>query len=394
MTTRRRLLYVGLLPPHPGGVAMWAAGVLPALARRGHEIKAIAPIPAGVIPDDSNLEAVGITVERYTVPYFDTDPFANSDRGFFEHQERHVHGFAAPLLASGWAEVVFAGSATFLPGLPEPARRAGVPTIAVMHTIYWAREGKLRPADRRPGSILDNLRACGRVICVARHVEDVLIGLGLANTTTITNAVDLDVFHPRPRPEVVPGIEPVAPGTRVIVHAANLKPVKQSWRLVAAAPRILERHPDTVLLLMGDGPCADDLRARIRALGLERQVRLTGWIDHALMPDVYALADAMALPSASEGAPFACLEALACGCPVVATPIPAAHELLKGMPGGLIADSHEPEAIADAICEALGRRRGLRDETARATAARHALPNAAAEFGSLIDAAHSGRFRI
>lgn len=175
----------------------------------------------------------------------------------------------------------------------------------------------------------------------------------------------------------------------MVSHVANLKPVKQAWRLIEAVPRILERHPEAIVLLMGEGPCEADLRARRARLGLEERVRFLGWVERRLLPDYYAVSDVMALPSASEGAPFAYLEALACGCPVVSTPIAAAREFLTDVPGGFIARSAEPPDIADAVCEALAYAsdRGRRDDTARAAAARFDEKQAAAKFSALIDAA-------
>ncbi len=389
MSRKRRVLYLGLLPPHPGGAAMWAGGLIPRLRACGHEVTAITPIPDGVVHDDSDLENAGVIVQRYAVPYFDTDPFANPDRDFYQQQTQSLLDRASPLIASGWAESLLIGNETFIPGIPDLARQSGIATIATVHTIYWASDDRRRHINFGPGGAFENLGACDQVVCVARHAEAALRKLGLANVTTIHNAVDLDRFSPRPRPLDFARVKGIPTGARVVSHVANLKPVKQAWRLIEAVPRILERHPEAIVLLMGEGPCEADLRARRARLGLEERVRFLGWVERRLLPDYYAVSDVMALPSASEGAPFAYLEALACGCPVVSTPIAAAREFLTDVPGGFIARSAEPPDIADAVCEALAYAsdRGRRDDTARAAAARFDEKQAAAKFSALIDAA-------
>lgn len=389
MSPRRRVLYLGVLPPHPGGAAMWAGGLIPRLSARGHEIAAIAPIPEGVAHDDSRLGEAGVVVQRYGVPYFDTDPFANTDRAFYERQTRDLLDRASPLIRSGWAEAVLIGHETFIPSIPDLARRAGIPTIATVHTIYWTGDERRRQVNFGPGGTFENLGACDQIVCVARHAEAALASLGLTSVTTIHNAVDLEMFCPRPRPLGIAAALGVPADACVVSHVANLKPIKQAWRLVEAAPRILERYPETTVLLLGQGPCEADLRARRCSLDLEERVRFLGWVDHALLPEYYALSDVMALPSASEGAPFACLEALACGCAVVSTPIAAARELLTGIPGAFIARSHEPPDIADAVCHALAYARDgeRRATTARAAAARFDVRDAVARFSALIDAA-------
>ena len=366
---------------------MWAETLIPLLQAGGHEMVVIAPVPEGVAHSDAELENAGIVVHRYSVPYFDTDPFANGDREFYARQTEALLARVAPLIASGWAEVLVIGNETFIPGIPALARRAGIPTIAVAHTIYWTRDHGRREVNFGPGGVFENLASCDHVVCVARHAEAGLRALGLDHVTTIPNAVDLGRFSPRRHASAVDRVAEIPAGVRVVSHVANLKPVKQAWRLIEAAPRILERHPETVFLLMGEGPCEADLRTRCDRLGLDGHVRFLGWVERRSMPECYLRSDVVALPSASECAPFALLEALACGCPVVSTPIDAAEELLTGMPGGFIARSEEPEAIAATVCEALAyaadRRR--RDETARAAAARFDVRRTAVRFSAFID---------
>jgi glycosyltransferase involved in cell wall biosynthesis len=384
----RRILYLGLLPPHRGASAVWAEGLLPLLRARGHEIVAIAPVPDGVVYSDAQLESAGIVVRRYAVPYFDSDPFANTDRAFYDRQTEALLARASSLIASGWAEVLVIGNETFIPRMPELARQAAIPTIAIAHTIYWTRDQGRRDFHFGPGGVFQNLAGCDQIVCVARHAEAQLRRLGLATVTTIPNGVDLDRFSPRRGALAVEGIPEIPYEARVVSHVANLKPVKQAWRLIEAVPAILDRHPQTLVLLMGEGPCEADLRARCARLGLARHVRFLGWIERRLMPQYYCRSDVVVLPSASECAPFAYLEALACGCPVVSTPIDAARELLTDLPGGFIATSDEPADIAAAVCEALAYRgdRRRRDETAQA-ATRFDVRAAATRFGALIDAA-------
>lgn len=366
---------------------MWAGALLPKLAGLGHAIEAVAPLPQHVRWDDLPLPQAGVRVRRYPVPYFDTDPFTNPDREFYATQDRHLYRLSAPLVQDDWAEVVLVGNETFLGSLLQFPRPADIPLIGVAHTIYWATSPARRPADFEPGGTLANLRACDRVVCVARHVEAALRDLGVQRTIAIPNAVDLARFRPRSPPAALAESLGIAKGSKVVSHVANLKPVKQAWRLLEAAPAIVAAHPDTVFLLLGEGPCEADLRARCSVHGLGERVRFLGWVANELLPEYYALSDAVAMPSLSEGAPYAYLEALACGCPVVASPIEAAREFLSGIPGAIVAQSHEPGDIADAVCHALDsagntrRRREIRE----AAVARFGLDEAAARFSALIE---------
>ena len=71
-------------------------------------------------------------------------------------------------------------------------------------------------------------------------------------------------------------------------------------------------------------------------------------IDHDLLPLVLSAADAMVLPSSSEGLANAWVEALACGTPLVITDAGGAREVVDGPDAGLIV-AREPQAIAEGI---------------------------------------------
>src|SRR5262245_16907370 len=83
------ILYVGTLPPHPGGSAMVGYQLLDGLARRGHHIDAIAPATAEAIAA-GDLFAVAhpeIHVERFLIPYFESSPDLPAG-----HQYRRTEG--------------------------------------------------------------------------------------------------------------------------------------------------------------------------------------------------------------------------------------------------------------------------------------------------------------
>ena len=97
---------------------------------------------------------------------------------------------------------------------------------------------------------------------------------------------------------------------------------------------------------------ADWLRAHADALGIGDRVRFLGAVPHDRLPTLYAAADVMALPSASEGLANAWVESLACGTPLVLADIPPAREIIDAPDAGRIVPA-EPAAIAKAIGDLL-----------------------------------------
>jgi glycosyltransferase involved in cell wall biosynthesis len=105
---------------------------------------------------------------------------------------------------------------------------------------------------------------------------------------------------------------------------------------------------DAILLLVGRGEDEAELRSLVDQRGVSARVHFLGSLDHDLVPLVLSAADAMVLPSASEGLANAWVEALACGTPLVITDAGGAREVVATPDAGRIV-ARDPLAIADAV---------------------------------------------
>lgn len=114
----------------------------------------------------------------------------------------------------------------------------------------------------------------------------------------------------------------------------------------------LAHLPGAVLVIAGSGADLAALRALAEAQGVAERVRFLGAVPHGDLPEVLSAADVFVLPSASEGLANAWVEALACGTPVVTTPIPGALELLTDPAWGRTAP-RDGTAIAAAVRDVL-----------------------------------------
>ena len=106
------------------------------------------------------------------------------------------------------------------------------------------------------------------------------------------------------------------------------------------------------LALVGTGPARAPLEALARACGVADRVHFLGSLDHQLLPVVLSAAQAMVLPSGSEGLANAWVEALGCGCPLVVTDAGGAREVVTGPDAGRIV-ARDAEAIAGAVRDLL-----------------------------------------
>ena len=116
--------------------------------------------------------------------------------------------------------------------------------------------------------------------------------------------------------------------------------------------RALGQLPNAHLGIVGRGPDQAMLQTFARDAGLAERVHFLGSLDHQRLPVVLSAADALVLPSSSEGLANAWIEALACGTPLVITDAGGAREVVTNPAAGRIVE-RDPEAIALAVQELL-----------------------------------------
>lgn len=120
--------------------------------------------------------------------------------------------------------------------------------------------------------------------------------------------------------------------------------------LLYAALRVRESYPDAHFMMIGEGPLRESLAGEIVQLELKNYVTLVGRVPLADLPLYYQAADLFVLPTAAfEGLGMSTLEALACGTPVVGTPVGATPEILRELDANLLTKDASAEAIADGI---------------------------------------------
>ncbi|MGQ0732059.1 MAG: glycosyltransferase [Acidobacteriota bacterium] len=138
-------------------------------------------------------------------------------------------------------------------------------------------------------------------------------------------------------------------GTPVIVTVGRLTAIKQHELFLDAARLIVDKLPDAVLLIAGDGERRDELEARAAALGLGAQVRFLGWRrDLAVL---YGAADVFALTSRNEGTPVALIEAMAAAVPGVSTDVGGVRDVIADASVGRRVPDQAPAAFAGAVID-------------------------------------------
>jgi glycosyltransferase involved in cell wall biosynthesis len=183
-------------------------------------------------------------------------------------------------------------------------------------------------------------------VCAA--LTDVLRDMGADPTSlhVFRNGVDLHRFTPRPAIEARAKLG--LADAPVLLSVGHLIERKGHHLCIAALPTVLEKYPRAVLLIVGEGPEGDRLRAQAQALGLADRVHFAGSRPNEELAWWYSAADLLLLASSREGWANVLLEAMACGTPVVATRIWGTPEVVADAAVGVLVDRRDAGSLADA----------------------------------------------
>lgn len=136
-------------------------------------------------------------------------------------------------------------------------------------------------------------------------------------------------------------------GGPIILYVGNLLKEKGVIDLLEAFRMVKDLGAH--LIFVGDGPLEKDLMLRLNALVLGGRVRLLGARSPESIPELLSIADILVLPSYREGLGMVCVEALACGIPVVATNVGGVPEVVKHMETGLLVRPGDIDSLAAAL---------------------------------------------
>jgi glycosyltransferase involved in cell wall biosynthesis len=221
--------------------------------------------------------------------------------------------------------------------------------------LGWKEEGRLPlPFRLRRGADRFILQRCDRVVGLSDYMrgeaEQIFSGTS-GKFTKIPGGVDAKRFRlPEDRAKLRRQLGLPEDG-RILLTVRRLSPRMGLENLVRAMAKVEQEREDTVLLIGGIGELRDPLEQLIAELGLKR-TRLLGYIDDSDLASYYQVSDLFIMPSvALEGFGLSTLEALACGLPVLGTPIGGTPEILRQITPEFILPRVDPDAIASGILE-------------------------------------------
>jgi glycosyltransferase involved in cell wall biosynthesis/SAM-dependent methyltransferase len=329
------------------------------LAARGHRVRVIARQPAN--EGGQALERDGVAIRHFAAARRPAWRFLGASilgarRAVAEELSAHgadVLHFHQPLSAFG---VLTAPALARLPSLYTFHSPASVEYRERRGTTRWHRPGLAgRAAAASLGAIERwTLSRVGRVHVLSDYSAGLLrtlYGLGEDRIVKIEGGVDLRRFRPADDPRDVVRAGLGWPVERpVLLTVRNLQPRMGLDELIRAVDRLRGRSPAPLLMIGGEGALRAELEALVARLDLHAHVRFLGFVDDERLARCYQAADVFVLPTQSlEGFGLVTVESLACGTPVLGTPVGATPELLRPLDKSLVFSGTTSGAMAEDI---------------------------------------------
>jgi glycosyltransferase involved in cell wall biosynthesis len=231
------------------------------------------------------------------------------------------------------------------------ARLARVPVV--LHSSHGTIfQGYFSPSKARLFLLLERLggRVSTRIVTSSESLRDDLVRLGIAPSdriTVIPYGFEFDAQMTDRRPGTFRDSLGIPRDVPLVGSVGRLVPIKNIQLLLEAVALTRQKGSDVRVVVVGDGELREELEARAQDLGLGEAVIFAGW--QPSLADTYADLDAVVLSSNNEGTPISLIEAMAAGCPVVATTVGGVVDLITDGVTGRLVPASDPERMSDAI---------------------------------------------
>ena len=323
--------------PDPGGLAISTGRLGDSLASAGCDVRLFAPsrnLPATI---KQTQRSGGVHVTRFGAHKRVDDTLVDWFELVVEEHQREsfdlIHAYFLPM-----AGFVGTYAARYL-GIPSVVsirgndiERAAFDPGKFSHVIY-----ALQNAD----AVTTNANTLARK---AKAFVDREIHI-------IPNGIDTERFKPMDKNEVLAetlGVE--GQKSKVIGFVGELREKKGLATLLSAYAQIAKTLPVS-LLIVGEVREGEDKKyfEEFKSTNPQLPITITGQIPHKDLPAYYSLMDVFVHPSLRDGMPNAVLEAMACGKPVIATPVGGVPDLIKDGVNGVLVKVNDAGMLAGQI---------------------------------------------
>ncbi|MGD8666062.1 MAG: glycosyltransferase [Desulfobacterales bacterium] len=342
-----------------GGMSVYIRELARELGSRGHRIDIYTKLNGShhnqIIDLHDNVRLIHLSagnnghVQKLTLYYYLAD-FLRALEKFKDQQELrydliHSHYWLSGRLGN-WVQ-----------------ERWNIPHVVMFHTLGVVKNivGLAEPEpDLRLATERKLVRSSQRILAPTPVEKQNLINFYHAageKIGVVPCGVNLDLFKPQDK-QTARKLLGLDENTPTALYVGRFDPIKGIDRLLKAIAHLRRQQRLRLLIIGGDGPETDDyknLQQLARQLGIADSVTFVGRIEQNQLPPYYSAADTLVIPSHYESFGLVGLESLACGTPVVSTPVGAMSSILQNGKAGTLVANAGPGPLAEGIAAIFAR---------------------------------------
>jgi glycosyltransferase involved in cell wall biosynthesis len=202
--------------------------------------------------------------------------------------------------------------------------------------------------DKISGFLVDKIVAVSKEL--GKYLKNI-VGLQTQKIIVIENGINTGVFTDREKPEHLMREFNIPNNCKVIGTVGRLAEVKDQLTLIEAFKIVNDKIPNTMLIIVVDGPMYNQLDDAVKKTGLSHNVRLLGNIKD--VDQLINIFDVFLLTSLSEGTSVSLLEAMSAGIAPIVTDVGGNLSIIEDQTNGLLVKPRQPRQIADNILKLL-----------------------------------------
>ena len=365
-----------------GGMSVYIREIARELGKQGHRIDIFTRLSDGRhkpvidlfenvrlvhldIPNKGNLSRMALY--PYLSDYFRSMEDFRSHEGL-AYDLIHSHYWLSGRLGS-WAQKLWDRPHLFmLHTLAEVKNRTGV----------GRQEPELRIAAEQK-----LVKTCHRILAPTDREKESLVryyGVCRDKIGVVPCGVNLELFHPLEKQATRKQLG-FDPDDIILLYVGRFEPLKGIDMLLEALVYLKAHQRIRLVLIGGDGDQSSELqflRQKAVNIGVKDKVLFAGQVDQKYLPPYYSSADILVISSYYESFGLVGLEALACGRPVVSTPVGAMEGLIKQSQAGQIVNDTRPRSLAKGIQSVLTNQRLPQADAIRSSVLKYSWSNVAA----------------
>lgn len=295
-------------------------------------------------PEDGSDQVDGLRAHYLTYPTLPMVGRLVNGLGAARALRAPLNSYRPDVVLSYWLYPDAYGAATV-------AHELGAPLVA------GARGSDIRARDRISLALTRRvIERSARILTVSEDLRRIAIesfGASAGLTSTIPNGCDTKIFRLAPRAAARAALG-ISQDTRLILFVGRVVPAKGLRELTAAWLDLARVEPHVQLAVVGHGPLLQELAAQAAAAECAKSFHAPGALPAGDVATWMQACDVFCLPSHTEGYPNVLVEALACGRPVVATPVGGVNEIVD-RDNGLLTPVGDAARLRAALQAALSR---------------------------------------